>query len=268
MDFSNTETFDLWSAARRQRRVMFALMLRYIRTRFFGHGLGYLFAIAWPLSHILILVVMYSVLRRAPPYGDSTVLFIATGVVPFLTFSYLARFMMLSVLRARQLLAFPEVKVIDMLFASALLEVLAASCVTIVLIIIAWFAGIDAVPMNIVQAALAFGAAILLGLGFGLLNGVIALAIPGWFTGYSLINILLWATAGIFFVPDALPNTLREFLAYHPVLQVVEWTRSAYYDGYGNLVLDRPYVIGFGCATIFLGLALERATRGHLLAYK
>ena len=133
------------------------------------------------------------------PYGDSTVLFIATGVVPFLTFSYLARFMMLSVLRARQLLAFPEVKVIDMLFASALLEVLAASCVTIVLIIIAWFAGIDAVPMNIVQAALAFGAAILLGLGFGLLNGVIALAIPGWFTGYSLINILLWATAGIFF---------------------------------------------------------------------
>jgi capsular polysaccharide transport system permease protein len=43
---SNTEAYDLWSAARRQRRVLYALMLRNIRTRFFGNGLGYLVAIA------------------------------------------------------------------------------------------------------------------------------------------------------------------------------------------------------------------------------
>jgi len=37
---SSSETFDLWSAAKRQRRVVFALMLHNIRTRFGGHGLG------------------------------------------------------------------------------------------------------------------------------------------------------------------------------------------------------------------------------------
>jgi len=268
MYLSNNETYDLWSAAQRQRRVLFALMLRNIRTRFFGNGLGYLIAIAWPLSHILIIVAIYSVAGRAPPYGDSTALFIATGVVPFQIFSYLARFMMIAVMRNRPLLAFPEVKVLDVLLATALLEILAAACVTIVLIIIAWFVGIDIMPRDTVQAACAFGAAILLGLGFGLFNGVIALAIPGWFTGYALISICLWVTAGILFVPDALPSGLREILAYQPVLQVVEWTRSAYYEGYGGLVLDRPYVIGYACATIFLGLLLERAMRGHLLALR
>lgn len=243
-------------------------MLRNIRTRFFGNGLGYLVGIAWPLSHILILVAIFTLSGRAAPYGNSTALFIGTGVVPFMTFSYLARLMMLSVMRARPLLAFPEVKVLDVLFATALLEMLAAACVTIVLIIIAWFAGVDVMPRDIVQVAYAFGAALLLGLGFGLMNSVISLAAPAWFTGYALVNILLWLSAGVVFVPDALPNTVREVLSYQPVLQVIEWTRSGYYEGYGNLVLNRAYPIAIGLATIFLGLLLERAMRGHLLALR
>jgi capsular polysaccharide transport system permease protein len=183
MYLSNTEGYDLWSAFKRQRRVLFALMLRNMRTKFFGNGLGYLVAIAWPLSHILILVAIYTFFRRLTPYGDSMALFIATGVVPFQTFSYVARFMMIMLVRARPLMAFPEVKVLDMLFASALLEIVSACCVVIAFLIIAWFAGIDPMPRDIVQAAYAFGACILLGLGFGLFNGVIALAFPPWITG-------------------------------------------------------------------------------------
>ena len=225
-------------------------------------------AIAWPLSHILIIVAIYSALGRAVPYGDSAVLFVATGAVPFMVFSYLSRFMMLSVIYARPLLAFPEVKVLDVLLAGALLEVLAAACVTIVLIVLAWAFSVDIMPRDILQAAYAFSATILLGLGFGMLNGVLALAIPMWFTGYALFTIFLWITAGVFFVPDALPSAARELLAYHPVLQVIEWTRAAYYEGYGGLVLNRTYPIAVGLGTLFLGLLLERAMRGHILAAK
>lgn len=266
MYLSNTEGYDLWSAFRRQRRVFYAVMLRNIRTRFFGNGLGYLLGIAWPLTHILILVGMFVVTGRAAPYGDSTTIFIATGVVPFMTFAYLSRMMMISLMRTRGLLAFPEVKILDLLLATALLEVLAAACVTIVLIIIGWFFGIDMMPRDIVQVACAFGATILLGLGIGLLNSVIALAAPPWFTGYALINLLLWFSSGVFFVPDALPAFAREALAYQPVLQAIEWVRSGYYEGYGGLVLDREYTVAFGVVTLFLGLLLERAMRGLILA--
>jgi capsular polysaccharide transport system permease protein len=268
MYLTNTEAFDLWSAAKRQRRVLFALMLRNVRTRFFGSGLGYLVTVGWPLSHIVILVAVYGAIGRAAPFGDSTALFIATGVVPFQTTNYMMRFMMLALIRSRPLLSFPEVKVLDMLFSTALVEVLSAFFVLIFFLIIAWFAGIDAMPRDIVQAAYAFGVSLLLGLGLGLLNGVIALAFPPWFTGVSLFTIILWLTAGIMFVPDALPAVFREILAYHPMLQTVEWMRSAYYEGYGNLVLDRSYVVGFGIASVFLGLVLERAMRGHLLAMR
>jgi capsular polysaccharide transport system permease protein len=268
MYISNTESFDLWSAARRQRRVLFALMLRNVRTKFFGHGIGSLVAIGWPLTHIIITVLVLGLLGRAAPYGDSVALFIATGVVPFQTFNYMSRFMMMSALRNRPLLAFPEVKILDVLLASALLEVLSASCVVIVFMALAWVVGIDPIPRDVVQASYAFGAAILLGLGSGLLNAVLVLALPGWMLSYILVIIILWSASGVVFVPDALPEIARNVLAYNPMLQVIEWTRSAYYEGYGDLILDRGYVIEFGVVTIFLGLLVERLLRGHLLALR
>ena len=268
MDLSGTEIFDFGSAARRQRRVLLALMLRNIRTRFFGHGLGYLIAVAWPLLHILIIIALFVVAGLAPPYGSSMALFIATGALPFMVFSYLSRFMTIYVVHNRPLLSFPEVKVIDVLLASALLEILSALCVVFVCIVIGWFCGIDVTPNNVVEASYALGATVLLGFGFGLLNGAIALAFPIWATVYQLAIVFLWVPAGVFFVPDALPKPLRDILAYHPVLQVIEWMRSAYYQGYGDLVLDRQYVIEVGIGAVFLGLLLERGMRGHVLALR
>jgi len=237
-----------------------------MRTKFFGNGFGYLVAIGWPLTHILVLVVLFSVSGRTQPYGDSLALFIATGVVPFQTFSYVARFMMLALIRSRPLLSFPEVKVLDMLISAALLEVLSACVVVIAFLIIAWFAGIDAVPRDIVQAVYALGACVLLGIGFGLFNGVVALAFSPWMTGYILVVIILWAASGIVYVPDVLPALFRQILSYNPTLQLVEWMRSAYYEGYGNIVLDRGYVLGFAVVSVFGGLLLERAARGQILA--
>jgi capsular polysaccharide transport system permease protein len=268
MQINYGESFGLREAMARQGRVMFAVMLRNVRTRFFGHGLGYLVAIGWPLTHILILVAIAVFTNRAPPFGESIVVFIATGTVPFMVFSYLSRFMMLSVMMTRPLLAFPEVKVLDVLFASGVLEILSSFCVTVIILILAWLFDVPAMPRDIVQAGYALGAAVLLGLGFGLLNGVIALSAPLWGTISALLTIVLWASSGVVFVPDFLPEPARSIASYHPVLQVVEWMRSAYYEGYGEGLLDRKYVLEVALGSIFLGLLVERGTRGHVLALR
>lgn len=249
----------------RQRRAVFALMLRNVRTRFFGHGLGYLIAIGWPIAHILILILIFSYSGRVAPYGESAVLFIATGTVPYMVFSYLSRFMMLSTITTKPLVVFPDVKILDVLFSSAILEVLTSCLVVIILLILALISGVDFWPRDLVDASLALLASVLLGIGFGLFNGVIAFAIPFWHTVYALINILLWLSSGVAFVASNLPDKLRVIACYLPTLQIVEWMRTSYYDDYSIQILDRAYAIKFAVITILGGLLLERAMRGYLM---
>ena len=98
------------------------------------------------------------------------------------------------------------------------------------------------------------------------MNGVIALAFPPWFTGYALIIIFFgFRPVFILYPMHCRPSPAKRW-PICPRCKCIEWMRSAYYEGYGGLVLDRAYVIGFACVTIFLGLLLERAMRGHLLA--
>ena len=248
-----------------QARIIEALILRDIKTRFGSSEWGFLIAIAWPLSHVLLLLIMYVGMGRIAPYGDSTALWFATGVVPFMAFNYMSRFIMLGIVLNRPLLSFPVVKITDILFARAIVEVLNAAVIILILFAIFWTCGIDFMPLDIVQAALALLSMMLLGMSFGIINGIIAAAIPFWITGYALVQIILWVSSGVMFVPDALPAPLKEALAYLPTLQGVEWMRSAYYEGYGGSILDKTYLISFGVVSLFIGLAMERMLRGKML---
>ncbi len=59
---------------------MTAVILRDMRTRFFNHGLGFLIVSLWPLAHMLILLMIYSLTGRRTPFGDSLYVFFALGL--------------------------------------------------------------------------------------------------------------------------------------------------------------------------------------------
>jgi capsular polysaccharide transport system permease protein len=250
-----------------QWRVLVALMLRDIKTRFGGSEWGFLIAIAWPLLHIVILLLLNAGAGRVAPYGDSAALWFATGIVPFMAFSYMSRFIMYGIVMNRPMLMFPRVKITDILFARAIVEVLSAGCVILILAVIFWANGINFVPLNPSQACFAIAAAMLLGLGAGVINAIIAVAYPIWATAYSLFTVVLWLTSGVFFVASALPEAIRYPLSFNPIVHGVEWMRSAYYEGYGASFLDRGYMVGCALVCLFVGLALERMVRGRLLQH-
>jgi capsular polysaccharide transport system permease protein len=249
-----------------QGQVLYAVMLRDIRTRFFGSALGFLVSVAWPLSHIVVLILINTAMARATPYGDSQALFIATGVVPFMAFSYVSRFTMQGMITNKPLLMLPVLNVTDILFARVILEILSSVIVIIVLAISLWCFGIDFTPTYTIEAFNAFGASVLLGVGFGILGGVISAFIPMFFMIFSLSIIPLWIASGVLVVPDALPDQAAYWLSFNPALQCVEWMRSAYFEGYGAHILDKTYVIRWGVGTMLAGLLLERMVRGKVLA--
>lgn len=249
-----------------QGQIVYAMMLRDIKTRFFGSALGFLVSVGWPLTHIVALLLVNTAMGRAAPYGDSAALWYATGVVPFMVFSYVSRFTMLGMLLNKPLLTLPVVNLTDILYARLILEILSSVIVIIVLAISFWGLGIDFTPTYTIEAFKAYGASVLLGVGIGILGGIVTAFLPAFFVMYSLSTIVLWLASGVIFVPDALPQQAAYWLSYNPALQCVEWMRSAYYDGFGASILDKTYLIRWGVGTVLAGLVLERLVRGKVLA--
>lgn len=248
-----------------QVNVLKALILRDIRTRFFGHGLGYLVAIAWPMAHILILLAIYKGIGRLPPHGSSLGLWFATALVPVMTFMYASRWIMFSVVMNKSLLYFPIVRLADVLIARGILESACACCMALGVMGFLFLVGIDVIPAIPAEAMKAMGAAILLGLGMGFINGIVAVVWPLWATGYSLILIGLYILSGVLYVPDELPEKARQILAWNPVLHSAEWMRVAYFPSYHSRTLDKTFLISFGSGALFLALVLERYGRRLLL---
>jgi capsular polysaccharide transport system permease protein len=253
------------SALAVQIRVITALMLRDVRTRFFGHGAGYLVAVFWPLAHIAILLVLFSATGRVVPFGSSIILYFAVGLAPTMAFIYASRWIMLSTVMNKSLLSFPVVKLFDILIARCILEVLSSCLMCILLLVILSSIGIDVMPASSSEALKAMSAALLLGAGVGFLNGLLTVVLPLWVTGYALVTIIIYMLSGVLFVPDSLPEIGREIVAWNPVLHSVEWMRVAYYGTYTSRTLDKTYLLSFGFGSVFLSLVALRFGQRFLL---
>ncbi|WP_082760336.1 ABC transporter permease [Agrobacterium bohemicum] len=244
---------------------MNAVILRDMRSRFFDHGLGFLVVSLWPLAHMLILLLIYSAMGRRAPYGESLNVFFATGLIPTLAFMYISRFMSLSLVLNRPMLAFPVVTVLDIMLARSVLEVIAAF-ITLGLMFLTLVAlGDDPFPIDPFLAVEAYGASILLAVGMGFLAGVIVMFLPLFATIYALTMIVVYISSGTLFVVQTMPEPVTYVLSWNPVFHLVEWMREAYYLGYNSRVLDKQYVVWFGVTALAAGLALERSLRMRML---
>lgn len=253
------------NALREKRNVMTAVMLRDMRTRYFNHGLGFLIVSLWPLAHMLILIGIYTLFGRTVPFGDSMPVFFLTGLIPTLTFMYVSRFMSLSLILNRPMLAFPVVKVLDIMAARVLLEIIAAFLTLFFAFTILLLSGDTPFPQDPFQASYAYLAVLLLAIGVGSVASVITMFFPFFATLYGLSMIVIYISSGTVFVAAALPESLVYPLSFNPVLHAVEWMRLAYYEGYSDRILDKEYLIGFGMTSLCLGLLMERMLRRIML---
>lgn len=259
------ESKTLRAAFRSKINVFRAVVLRDVRTRFFNHGLGFLLVPIWPCAHLFALLTIWSLLGRQPAFGNSSSVYFATALLPTLTFMYVSRFMAASLLANKPMLSFPRIKILDITFARASLEIIGAFLAVIVVICALIALGEDPVPVDVFQAILALVATGFLAVSVGLIVSVLSLLAPFLLTIYFLFIILIYVSSGTFYVVATLPPEIASILALNPVLHATEWMRSAYYPGYPTQYLDKEYMLTFALVSLFVGLFLERTLRRTLL---
>jgi capsular polysaccharide transport system permease protein len=244
-----------------QLRVIGALILRDLRTRFGRLQLGYLWAIAEPLSYVVFMAALFTGMGRHPPFGSDNALFFATGILPFTVFATLSRSGSAAIEANRALLTYPIVKPVDALIARGVLEF-----ATSLMVMIVMFGGIVIFlntdrPAHLDTIASAILGLALLGFGVGMTNSAIEQVFPTWREIYSVVSRPLMLVCAVFFTLESLPASARDLAAYIPVTHGVELFRAGYYSGYRSSVLDVAYLYEIGLLLCLIGLAGERALR-------
>lgn len=252
---------SIYEALIEKRNVMHAVILRDVRTRFFNHGIGFLVVPLWPFVHLLLLLIMYSRMGSAMPYGDEPSVFLTSGIIPSLTFIYISRFMAISLLTNRSMLAFPVVSILDIVLARAFLEFIGSVLSIIMMLLFLSWQVSDPFPQDPGQALLALSLIMILALGVGMTVSVISIIIEPFAMFYTILTIMVYILSGALFVLGSLPEQYAQYLALNPVIHGVDWIRSAYYPGYPIQYLDKSYLAWCAFGSLFVGLCSERILR-------
>jgi capsular polysaccharide transport system permease protein len=253
-------------ALRRMINVMHAVILRDIRSRYFNHGLGFLIQPLMPVAHMLFLLVIYQVTGRQAVYGDDLFLFFATGLVPSLTFMYISRFMAVSIVMNKGMLAFPAVHLLDIVLARSAIEFfgMVISIAAIFVILVA--SGSNPYPINPSDAVIAMALTALLSIGVGIIASVISAIFPFFAMVYGLSMIVVYLSAGGPIYLHIFPEQVLYIASFNPVFQAVEWIRAAYYLGYPTQWLDKFYLVAWAFLSLLVGLLMERTLKRAILS--
>ena len=246
-------------------RVLFALVVREMSTRFGRSWGGYLWAIAEPVGGILLLTLAFGFIVRKPPIGTSFALFYATGIIPFFLFSNVSRSVSQAIGSNQGLLRYPVVRPLDAVFAKFVTDFLTMFVVG--LLLFTWIIRSQGVPVNLDLAAIFNGFLLmgLLALGIGTLNCVLFSFWPTWRNVWGVMTKPLFIMSGMFYTFEAMPRQLQGVLWYNPLLHCIAYVRSGFYGGYDPTYVSPLYVLGVSGTTFLLGAYLLRRHASALI---
>ena len=238
-------------------RVLNALILRDMRSRFGGSYWGYLLQMLWPVAHVIVIVSLMYWRNMPSPMGESPLLFIASGAFPVLAFKYMSREMMKGYGVHKALTWFPQVKRVDTMAARALVEICSSFMGLGVVCLFLVSFGIDPVPVDITQAMTGYLAAIGMGLGIGSFNVAMVSLLPAWNIIYIGFVILLYLTSGVMFMPCYMPEQIYSIMKWNPMVQVIEWVRLGYEPDL-PVTIDYLYVLGWIFSAFTVAFLMDR----------
>lgn len=251
------------SKAATQIRVIGALFMREMLTRFGNSRIGFVWLLAEPMSLALMISTMHWMSSHDLPNGLPVFLFYAMGYTPFVMFRSIVN-RGANVINANMSLLFHRnITLLDVAVARNLME--AAVCCTIITL----FITVAAVFFNEwphAPALLLFGLMMSALLGHGL--SMVLAALQVFYEPIERIThpmtYLLMPISATFYMLSMLPEESRQALLWNPLVHVHEMNRWAQFGDRVVPYYSIPYVLGWIVGLNLLGMAGLRGARSRL----
>jgi capsular polysaccharide transport system permease protein len=250
-----------------QKAVFHALFAREMQTRFGKYRLSYVWALIEPLSHIIVLSLLFSTIRERNSFFDVPFpLFFATGILSFFIFSKMVLSSLNAIPSNLGLYGYRQVKPLDTILVRCLLELLVILGAMFMLALIGgWIFDYPVVPVDPLGMVLILFLLSVLGFGIGLTVAVIGAVSEE--VGKVVPNIIrpLYLLSGIIFPLQFVPEKYHTYLLWNPILHAVEQFRVASIEGYPASNTSLYFVFLSALFSLFFGLLFYRRNAQRVL---
>jgi capsular polysaccharide transport system permease protein len=245
----------------RHRRIIWALSLREIATRYGRENLGFLWVIGEPLLFCASVSVMWSVIKPTYEHGIRIVPFVVTGYMPILLVRHCLQHGMYAIRVNAPLLYHRQISVLHLFFARWLVEVVGVSLAFIVIVVMLLPLGLIDPPKILPLVYIGWFLLALMSLGLAMLFGALFELFEPIERFVSVITYLMVPLSGTFYMVDWIPPQYRGYVELIPFLNTVEMIRGGFFGSAVRTYYDIPYSIAWTAGFIVLGLLLTTFIR-------
>lgn len=246
-------------AFRVQCRVIGALILREVITRYGRHNIGFMWLFAEPMLFTLGVTALWSLADMHHSTAMPIVAFAITGYSSVLIWRNMVGKCVCAIEPNLSLMYHRNVKVIDIFLSRVLLEGAGATISFVSLALLWTFLGLMKFPDDILKvlagwlllAWLGASLAILL----GSLSGFSDLVDKFWHP----ISYILFPLSGAAFMVDWLPKPMQEAVLWIPIVHGIELLRDGYFGAAVKTHYDVTYIVSCCLILTVLGLSQARA---------
>lgn len=212
--------------------VVHALFMREVKTRFGSSKLGYFWLFAKPVFQIAIFALLYHLTGRTSIAGQPAILFLATGIIPWMLFTNTLKQVSTAVSANKALFAYRQVKPIDTFITRALMEMSLFVAVFGVILALFWWAGYDVQPEHFVVMVAAYLSLFFTAFSLGI---IISTAILYWEDTPKIVDMImrpLFFVSGILFSIQIIPRQYWHYFQWNPMMQALDMGRAGFFHGY------------------------------------
>ena len=241
-----------------QRRVIGALLMREVLTRFGRHNIGFLWLFVEPMMFTLGVTALWTITNSSHGSDLPIVAFALTGYSCVLLWRNMPARCIGSVGPNLSLMYHRNVKIVDIFAARLILEASGASISFAILSILFIFIGMLDPPEDVLQVIAGwillawFGAALATFLGAVSEDSEIVEKL------WHPASYLLFPLSGAAFIVDALPTAAQNVVLYLPMVHGVEFIREGYFGSKIHAHYDMGYMATVNAVLTLLALAQTR----------
>lgn len=238
-----------------QRRVIWALVLREMLTRYGRHNIGFLWLFVEPMLFTLGVTALWTFAKSAHGSSLPIVAFALTGYSSVLIWRNMPARCISAIEPNLSLLFHRHVKIIDIFFARLTLEAMGATMsfvlLSVAFVSIEWLSPPeDTLKVFAGWTMLAwFGSALAICLGSLAYDNELVDKI------WHPASYLTFPLSGAAFLVDALPTPMQEIVLYIPMVHGVELLREGYFGSAITAHYDLGYMAGCSAVLTLIGLA-------------